>query len=432
MTHKIILITIGSLGDLNPFIALAHALSEEGYKPIIATSAVYKEYIISENIEFFPIKPDITDLKERLGLELPDIARYMEKDDRFLFEKIIFPYVNDTYEDLLPICRDVVAIVSHSITFSARPVAEKLQKTSFTVLLSPLMIYSPLDPPKGSIIPFIKDPSWDISIGYNRLLISLLGILATLWAQPLRKLRQDKALSKLSGLDLLLGDKTFSHHIALFSPSLVLNSAKKNNKIFYAGHSFYDKYLQSNQLPVELDQFIQCGDPPIIFTLGSFVTHGALSYYKLFARAAAKLNRRAILLVNETDTEALKTECLENVFISSYIRHSLIFPKCSLIVHHGGIGTTGQALKVGIPQLVIPFLGDQFDNAERLCRLGVALKIPVKNINVNIVIQKIHIILNDPSYLKMAQDLSKALDDENGAQNAARYISQKLKDELDN
>lgn len=427
MTQKIILVTIGSLGDLNPFIALAHALSEEGYKPILATSETYREYIRSENIEFFPIKPDITDLKERLGLDLADLAHSMEKNDRFLFEKIIFPYLNETYDDLLPICEDAAAIISHSISFAARPVAEKLRKISFTILLSPLMIYSPLDPPKGSIVPFIDDPSWKFSIAYNQLLIGLLGFMASLWAQPLRKLRSSRALPKSKGLNLLLGDKDRSHHIALFSPSLLLNSAKKNDKIFYAGHSFYDTYLQSSQLPEDLEHFIKCGDPPIIFTLGSFVSHGALSYYKLFALAAAQLSRRAILLVSETDAETLKKESLENVFICNYIRHSLIFPRCCLIVHHGGIGTTGQALKAGVPQIVIPFLGDQFDNAERLCRLGIALKITVKNIVINDLARKMHIILNDLSYQLRAQKLSKEINHENGAKKAAQYISVKIK-----
>ena len=221
MTQKIILITIGSLGDLNPFIALAHALSEEGYKPIIATSEPYRDYIKSENIEFFPIKPDITDLKEGLGLDLPDLARSMAKNDRFLFEKVLFPYLSDTYDDLLPICEDVVAIISHSISFAARPVGEKLKKISFTILLSPLMIYSPLDPPKGSIIPFMDDPNTKVGIAYNQLLIGLMGFLASVWAHPLRKLRSSRGLPKLKGLNLLLGDKERSHHIALFNSSLI-------------------------------------------------------------------------------------------------------------------------------------------------------------------------------------------------------------------
>lgn len=427
MTQKIMLVTIGSLGDLNPFIALAHALSEEGYIPIIATSEIYREYIKTENIQFFPIKPDITDLRERLGLDLAGLAQAMEKNDRYLFEKIIFPYLNETYDDLLPICEDVTAIISHSISFAARPVAEKLRKISFTVLLSPLMIYSPLDPPKGSIIPFIDDPSWKMGIFYNHLIIALLGLFASFWAHPLRKLRSSRALPKSTGLNLLFGDKDRSHHIALFSPSLLLNSAKKNNKVFYAGHSFYDKYLQSSQLPEDLEQFIKCGDPPIIFTLGSFVSQGALSHYKLFALAASKLSRRAVLLANETDAYTLQKEHVENVFISSYIRHSLIFPQCSLIVHHGGIGTTGQALKAGVPQIVIPFLGDQYDNAERLCRLGVALKITVKNIVLNDIVDKISIILNDQSYRHRAIKLSREINNENGAKKAAQYISKKIK-----
>ena len=58
--------------------------------------------------------------------------------------------------------------------------------------------------------------------------------------------------------------------------------------------------------------------------------------------------------------------------MAGYVPHSALLPRAAAVVHHGGIGTSAQALRAGVPQLVVPFFADQHDNAARLGRLGVA------------------------------------------------------------
>jgi rhamnosyltransferase subunit B len=70
--------------------------------------------------------------------------------------------------------------------------------------------------------------------------------------------------------------------------------------------------------------------------------------------------------------DALRRSLPANVFAAGYVPHSLVFPHAEAIIHHGGVGTTAQALRAGKPQLITPFAGDQPDNAMRMCRLGVA------------------------------------------------------------
>ncbi len=337
---------------------------------MIATSAAYADYIRGEGLDFAPIRPDADDLIARVGLELGEMARKMAVDDKFLFDTLIFPHLRESYDDLLAASADAVAIVSHSLAFSARLVAETLGLPLVTALLSPMMLYSAYDPPLGSRAPFRRAPAWPMEIAYNRFLLWSLSHVLALWAEPLRRLRGELGLRPRYGLDLLLGVGSSALLVGLFSPVLAPRQPD-HARTFIAGHTFHDRYLGGAVTPA-LNAFLDAGDPPIVFTLGSFVARAGLDFYKDGVAAARQLGRRALLLVDEDDVDALRMDMPPEVHVAPYAPHSKIFPRARAIVHHGGIGTTGQALRAGRPQLVTPFLGDQFDNAERLRRLGVA------------------------------------------------------------
>lgn len=127
-------------------------------------------------------------------------------------------------------------------------------------------------------------------------------------------------------------------------------------------------------LPSGLERFLAGGPPPIVFTLGSFAIRSAGSFYAEATKAARLLNARAVLLTGANEHDAIDG----SIFTVPYARHSLLFPRACAIVHHGGAGTTGQALLAGKPQLVVPHMGDQFDNAHRVERIGVGRSLPAR------------------------------------------------------
>jgi rhamnosyltransferase subunit B len=83
-SEKILIVAGGSLGDLHPFVALAHALEAVGFAPVITTSDYYRDYIISENLAFTPIRPDLSVMERHTSLDLDGMARAMVVDNRFL------------------------------------------------------------------------------------------------------------------------------------------------------------------------------------------------------------------------------------------------------------------------------------------------------------------------------------------------------------
>ncbi|MBV8634665.1 MAG: glycosyltransferase, partial [Burkholderiaceae bacterium] len=124
---------------------------------------------------------------------------------------------------------------------------------------------------------------------------------------------------------------------------------------------------QDQDLPVSLRQFLGRGEAPIAFTPGSGNLH-AHYYFKAAQIAVQKLGRRAIFLTPYR--EQVPHNLPESIHWQDYVPLAALLPRVALLVHHGGIGTTAEALRAGVPQLVVPLAFDQFDNAARVRRLG--------------------------------------------------------------
>lgn len=418
---KILIATFGSLGDLHPFVALAHALARNGFAPVIATSAAYADYILGEGLGFAPIRPDADDLTSRLGMDLGEIARKMSEDDKFLFDTLIFPHLRESYDDLLAASAGAVAIVSHSLAFSARLVAEARGVPLATVLLSPMMLYSAYDPPLGSRAPLRRAPVGKVEVAYNRFLLWSLSHAIALWAEPLRRLRRELGLKPRYGLDLLLGVKSSDAVIGLFSPTLAPPQPDHGSRTLIAGHTFHDRYLEGGALPPRLAAFLDDGPAPVIFTLGSFVARARRDFYRDCVTVARCLGRRAAILAHEDDVPELAREQGGDVCVAPYAPHSAVFPRAWVVAHHGGVGTTGQAMRAGRPQLITPFLGDQFDNAERVQRLGVARVLDGKTATPDAMLREFERL--DGAYEARAATLAENVKREDGAAVAALRIA---------
>lgn len=128
-------------------------------------------------------------------------------------------------------------------------------------------------------------------------------------------------------------------------------------------------------LPPVLESFLSAGDPPVAFTPGSAMFH-AESFFETSAEACRLAGLRGVLLTRKT--EQIPRSLPPGVIHVDYAPFSELLPRCAALVHHGGIGTSAQALAAGVPQLVQPFAHDQPDNAERLVRLGVASSVTPK------------------------------------------------------
>lgn len=428
--RKIVIASFGSLGDLNPYVALAHALKREGFTSVIAASEVYRGWVLGEGLGFAPMRPDVSDVSARLGLCVGEIAERVARDDGFLFREVIFPFLREGYEDVAAAAEGAEAIVAHSIAFGAKLAAERLGLPLFDGVVSPLFLMSAQDPPLGARSPFIAAPRSAAALAYNRCVLFAFTHLLALKSRPIARLRGELGLPRRRGRALLTGGPQARATLALVSPLLAPPQTDHPSGTLVAGHTFHDRFLDRTEtLPAELEDFLCAGAPPIVVSLGSFVLSGKEEFYRAVADAARALGLRVALLVSEDERAALAARLPPEAHVAGHAPHSLVFPRACVVVHHGGAGSSGQALRAGKPQLVVPVLGDQPDNAARLARLRVARVLPFARASRARLEAELRALLADASCAEHAVDAAARIAAEDGATTAARRIADCLKPE---
>jgi rhamnosyltransferase subunit B len=153
--------------------------------------------------------------------------------------------------------------------------------------------------------------------------------------------------------------------LALFSRVLAKPQPDWPAQTLQSGFVYYDG--AADDITAELTSFLNEGEAPIVFTQGSTAVHHPRNFYEASIAAANQLDRRAVLL------GASRELSTSRILALPYVPYSQIFPHAAAIVHQGGSGTIGQALRAGRPMLVVPFGWDQPDNGVRAARLGVGL-----------------------------------------------------------
>jgi UDP:flavonoid glycosyltransferase YjiC (YdhE family) len=178
-------------------------------------------------------------------------------------------------------------------------------------------------------------------------------------------------------------------------------------------------------LTLDLQHFLESGAAPVVFTLGSLVVNSPGSFYNESLAAARILRKRAVLLVGEDALARYLPLRSTDVHVCAYAPHSLLFPRAETIVHQGGIGTLAQALRSGRPQLVVPFFGDQLDNAARAVGVGSARCLAPRVYTAESAARELS-RLTAAHYRLCAMKIHGCLASENGAAEAARVILNRL------
>jgi UDP:flavonoid glycosyltransferase YjiC (YdhE family) len=155
-------------------------------------------------------------------------------------------------------------------------------------------------------------------------------------------------------------------------------------------------------LPEQLKKFLASGEPPIAFTPGSAMLHAA-DFFDGAVEACHRLGRRGILLTRHP--EQIPARLPDSVIHVNFAPFSELLPRVAALVHHGGIGTSSQALAAGVAQLVTPMTHDQPDNANRLKRLGVAEVVPFTRFTARRAATAVQRLLADPQRAARCRDV---------------------------
>jgi UDP:flavonoid glycosyltransferase YjiC (YdhE family) len=248
-----------------------------------------------------------------------------------------------------------------------------------------------------------------------RLLFAMARLSVRSWSRPVHELRRELGLAR--GPDPLFEGQHSPHlDLVLFSESLARRQPDWPDNSVITGFPFYDQDGDAGLSPA-IERFLQAGPAPIVFTLGSSAVMTPGDFFEASIAAARALGRRAILLIGKESGTAF-SELPEGIAAFDYAPYSALFPRAAAIVHHGGVGTTAQAMLSGRPMLVTPFAFDQPDNADRVQRLGIARSLPIRKYSATTAARELKCLLDDPAFERRAAEIAGRMRLEDGAARA--------------
>jgi len=356
-----IVIGLGSAGDVHPNVGLALALQRRGHRVLFVGPAFFRSLAERAGLDFFGLG---TEEEYYEAVRDPDLWHPLRAFS-VVARRLILPWMRPIYEIIVKhgdAGRTVVA--APGTAFGARIAQEKLGVPLATVHLQPLMLRSTLEPGCfgfPDIIGVLPRPLRGLYLrAADRLLIDRLlaaetnAFRAELGLSPVRRFFDRWFHSP----QLIIG--FFPEWFAPPPPDWPAN-------VHLAGFPLWDE-RELRQLAPELEAFLDAGNGPVVFTAGSAMAQGK-DFFRVSADACRLSGRRGLFLTQFP--EQLPPDLPDSVRHFDYIPFSTVLPRAAAFVHHGGIGTTAQALAAGVPQLVVPLAHDQPDNAVRVRRLGV-------------------------------------------------------------
>jgi rhamnosyltransferase subunit B len=382
----VLLCTIGSHGDVHPFVGLGMTLRERGHHVAIATNEHFKPLVTQAGLEFVQLG---TDELYRQTTQHPNLWSSRRAHE------VVFGVVSQMLRPLYDLVVQRVQsretmVVGSSLAIGARVAQDRLGFPMATVHLSPSIFRSLYDPPAfGPGLPKWA-PKWAFKAFWS---VADRYIIDPHILPAINALREEVGLPPVSRV---LKDYWHSPDlvIGMFPDWYAHQQSDWPAQTQLTGFPLFDESAMMS-LPSHLEEFLVSDEPPVVFTPGSAMWQGR-EFFETSIEAARRVGRRAVLLTRHA--EQIPSPLPDDALHIDYAPFSLLLPRVAALVHHGGIGTSAQALRAGVRQLVVPMAHDQFDNAARMQRLGVARVLPHRRYGVRRATRELRELLGSREY----------------------------------
>jgi UDP:flavonoid glycosyltransferase YjiC (YdhE family) len=411
---KIVISTFGSLGDTHPKIALALELRKRGHEITFALMEAYREKIEMLGFRFVPMRPHFDPENRELARRVMDA----KGGSQLLLKEILLPNVRPMYADLSAAVAGADCLITGEGIFAAKSVVEKTGVKWISTSLAPASFLSADDPFVPPTAQWLKHFRF-LGSTFHSVMFGVVRGMVKSWLGEYRLFRRELGLDE--NHDPVFDGK-FSGllHLALFSKVLGKPQPDWHRPTLQAGFCFYDGQNDLGKMPAGLTEFLDAGEPPIVFTLGSAAVMDARDFFDESAKAARILSKRAVLLYGVFNEPPKGLD--ETIVGFDYAPYSLVFPRAACVVHQGGVGTTAQVLRAGVPHLFMPYSHDQPDNAARCERIGVARVVSREDYTAETAVKNLRELLLNPSYQTNAAEASQIVRAEHGTQIACDAI----------
>lgn len=412
---RVLLVSAGSHGDINPFIAIGRALRERGHDARMMANPYFQGQIEEAGVGFVAMADEAEDLGAFIE-QNPDVMHPREGPG-VVIDLLVTLTARPTFERTVKLAEtwrpDVV--VHHHIVPSAAWGARQVGATSVAVVLSPMNWMS-----KGDVVAPMENSS-PYPGAIMQWLMRLVGpmVIRRMLDKPLDRVRRELGLAKDMPLywDVTRGGRL---NLGMWSTHFRGRCEGDPEGGVICGFPWHDRHGEQEAVPGEVERFLEEGDAPILFTLGTAAVHVAGDFYAMAAEACRLIGRRGLLLVGPK--RAGPTNMATGTRAFAYVPFSSVMPRCAVNVHHGGIGSTGQGMRAGRPTVVIPHAHDQFDNAARVKRLGISETIVRRKVTAEGLAQALKRVVADEGMTRRAREIGERLRGEDGAARAAEEI----------
>ena len=414
---NIFIITVGSRGDVQPYVALGKGLKEAGHDVTICTCSSFESFITEHGLNYGYMNDDFIKLVDseagkkamESGSNLFSLIKTMLtllKESKALTRNML----KDAWNAAQAAKPDI--IIFHPKSMAGSHIAEKLGIPAVMAVPVPLIVPTAESVAIG--FPDLKLGGW-----YNRLSYQVLHQGYHAYDDVINEFRQnvlgiDKIPKSISPIQMANGKPI----PVLYGYSEFVSPRPKDwtNTTHITGYWFLEP-KDDWQPPIELIDFLEAGEKPVYVGFGSMAGRNPQGIANIVIDALQKAKVRGIIATGWGGLDA--DNLPESIFKIDKVPHEWLFPRVSAVVHHGGAGTTAAGLRAGKPTIICPFIVDQPYWGERVYALGVGSKpISQKKLTANKLAEAIKDVTTDKVISQNAETLGQKIRSEDGISTA--------------
>jgi len=420
---RIRIITIGSQGDVRPYVALGVGLKNAGHDVRVVTHPAFEPLVRERKLDFAPVAGDPREQADNRQLrDLHDNGRSLIRWWQ-TFREVDAPLMHQRLRDCWEACSDAeVIIVSILPYLFGYAIARKLN--------IPLVrgFYFPTSPTRSYPADFVpRSLGWSggLNLASYQLQRHVLWQVARPWISgAYRDVLGPSSLPFLEPFGEL--DREQQLLLYCYSPSVSPPPPDWGPWIDVTGYWFLDRTTDWTPPPA-LAAFLEKGPPPVyIGGFGSMTNREPAELSRAVVRALAATKQRALVL---TGWGGLSPQELPpEIFAIDWIPFDWLYPRLAAVVHHGGAGTTAASLRAGVPTIIVPFFLDQFYWGRRVFELGVGpAPILRKHLDADNLAAALRLATTDTGMRDRAAALGERIRSEDGVARAVSTFQRHMK-----
>jgi sterol 3beta-glucosyltransferase len=414
---RITIFAAGSRGDVQPCLILGRALQHAGFDVLLAAPQNFAEFVRGHGLRFHPLRGDVQQIMAgETGRKFMERGGANPIQSILAMRKMLGPIAIQMMEDALEACRD-------SDMFITLAVFAPLGKTIAEIRGIPLMLVEPTP-----VLPTrdFPAPGWPVQKNLGGVLNRYSGfaMLEVIWQwyRPfVNAFREHSGLRKLNGSDfhrILVSTPLLS----AYSPTVIPHPRDWSHHVHITGYWFLSA-CSDWQPSVELESFLEEGEPPVYVGFGSMSGRNPEYFTKVVLEALQKSGQRGVIATGWGGMSVMSVPA--SVLVLDAAPHGWLFSRMAAVVHHGGAGTTAEGLRAGVPAVIVPFTVDQPFWGNTVKALGAGTEpIPAKGLTADKLAEAIQRATGDPKMRQRAESIGRLIRSEDGIGNAVEIVKQ--------